>query len=138
MLQTQTGPAIQLFRQENPTQTDPSSPPSDPFSRLTETDPPVVNSTQFSVHFAGANLVEPVGLDQAATVYNYFVGDQSNWRSGVPTFQKVGYMGLYDGIDLYTRGRRDSLKYEFHVAQGPIIGRSRFGSKGSRGSRWTR
>ena len=86
--------------------------------RATPTEPPVVHSTQFSVHFGGANLVEPIGLDKAETVYNYFVGDQSNWRSAVPTFQKVGYQALYDGIDLYTWGRRDSLKYEFHCAPG--------------------
>ena len=59
-----------------------------------------------------------MGLDQAATVCNYFVGDQSTWRSAVPTFEKVAYQGLYDGIDLYTWGQRDNLKYEFHVAPG--------------------
>jgi hypothetical protein len=118
VLHTQTGPVIQLFQREDSGQTGPSSPPNDPFHPLAETEPPVVHSTQFSVYFVGANVVEPVGMDKAETAYNYFVGDQSNWRSAVPTFQKVGYLGLYDGIDLYTWGRRDSLKYEFHVAPG--------------------
>ena len=57
-------------------------------------------------------------MDQAAAVHNYQVGDQSTWRSGVPTYETVAYAGLYDGIDLFTWGRRDSLKYEFHVAPG--------------------
>jgi hypothetical protein len=73
---------------------------------------------QFSVQFEGAKQVEPVGLDRAETVYNYYVGDQSRWRSEVPTYETVAYLGLYEGIDLLTWGRRDSLKYEFHVAPG--------------------
>ncbi len=36
----------------------------------------------------------------------------------MPTYQEVAYDGLYAGIDLVTWGRRDSLKYEFHVAPG--------------------
>ena len=70
------------------------------------------------MQFQGANLVVPTGLDQAATVYNYFVGDQSQWLSGVPTYQKVAYDNLYAGIDLETWGQRSGLKYEFHVAPG--------------------
>ena len=142
VLQTQTGPVIQLFQREAATGgtgvaptvgwgVSPSSPtaqpllspdasPTSPDAAHAFNDPAnlVTNSTQFSVSFAGANLVQPVGLDQAATVYNYFVGERSNWHTGVPTFQKVGYPGLYEGIDLYTWGRRDNLKYEFHCAPG--------------------
>jgi len=75
-------------------------------------------TTQFSVSFDGANRVAPVGLDRAETVFNYYLGDQSNWHSNVPGYETVAYPGLYDGIDLLTFGRRDSLKYEFHVAPG--------------------
>jgi hypothetical protein len=75
-------------------------------------------SEQFSVRFEGANAVSPVGLDQAQTVYNYYVGDSSLWRTGVPTYEKAAYEGLYFGIDLVTWGQGDNLKYEFHVAPG--------------------
>jgi len=78
----------------------------------------VTQGTQFSVQFDGANIVSPVGLDQAQTVFNYHVGDASAWRDGVATYATVAYLGLYDGIDLHTWGQRDSLKYEFHVAPG--------------------
>ena len=60
----------------------------------------------------------PVGLERAETVHNYFVGEQSNWRTGVPTYQTIVYPDLYDGIDLVTWGKRTSLKYEFHVDPG--------------------
>ena len=32
-------------------------------------------------------------------MYNYYVGDQSRWRSEVPTYETVAYVGLYEGID---------------------------------------
>ncbi|MHC4521679.1 MAG: DUF7948 domain-containing protein, partial [Planctomycetota bacterium] len=78
----------------------------------------VTRSTQFSVRFDGANEAIPVGRDQSDSVFNYCVGDQSEWRTNVPGYEVVAYEGLYDGIDLLTWGRRDSLKYEFHVAPG--------------------
>ena len=121
VLMTDAGPVFQVF-QPDPAQgpaggVQPGD-PSDPIGGLTEPGSFATRAVQFSATFDGAHSVAPVGLDQARTVYNYYVGDQSNWRSGVPTFQKIGYLGLYDGIDLYTWGRRDSLKYEFHCAPG--------------------
>ena len=59
-----------------------------------------------------------MGLSEAETTFNYFVGDKSDWRSNVRSYEVVAYQGLYDGIDLHTWGRRDGLKYEFHVAPG--------------------
>ncbi len=68
----------------------------------------ITERTQFSAHFDGASVVDPVGMDRSETIHNYYVGDEANWQSGVPTFETVAYPGLYDGIDLYTWGRRDS------------------------------
>jgi hypothetical protein len=75
-------------------------------------------TAKFSMKFAGANTVAPEGLEAGETRFNYFIGDQANWRSDVPGFATVAYNSLYDGIDLHTFGRRDSLKYEFYVAPG--------------------
>ena len=72
----------------------------------------------FSATFVGANRVAPVGLEQSETVFNYFIGSEENWHSDVPSFEAVAYEELYYGIDLYARGLRSSLKYEFHVAPG--------------------
>jgi len=73
---------------------------------------------QFSAGFVGAGPAAPVGLDKSQAYFNYFVGDQANWRSEVPAYEKVAYLGLYDGVDLVTWGQRTHLKYEFHVAPG--------------------
>ena len=77
-----------------------------------------MESIHFSAAFDGANTVTPVGLGQAETRFNFFVGDQTQWRQDVPSYEIVAYEGLYDGIDLHTWGRRGHLKYEFHVDPG--------------------
>ena len=118
VLHTDTGPVFQLFRQEEIEETAPTDDPFETHALWEEPAEVATEQTKFSVRFDGALAVNPVGLDQGETVHNYFVGDQANWRSGVPTFETVGYQGLYEGIDLYTWGQRDSLKYEFHVAPG--------------------
>ncbi|NQU23283.1 MAG: hypothetical protein HQ567_18545, partial [Candidatus Nealsonbacteria bacterium] len=114
---TDTGPVFQLFKREE----DDSSGAYGPFdlpADLTRPEEVITQVTEFSAHFVGANLVEPVGLDRAETYFNYFVGDQENWRSEVPGYGVVAYEGLYGGIDLHTWGKRSHLKYEFHVAPG--------------------
>ena len=69
--------------------------------------------------FRGSNQVSPEALFASGAHMNYYVGsDQSKWRSGVPSFYKLCYRNIYDGIDLYIWGRRSGLKYEFHVAPG--------------------
>ncbi len=115
---TDTGPVFQVFQQSATVAPAAPSGPANPLDRLAAPTAAATQSEQFSVHFDGADLVTPTGTDHAATVYNYLVGDQSQWRTNVPTYQKVAYDGLYAGIDLVTWGQRDSLKYEFHVAPG--------------------
>jgi hypothetical protein len=73
---------------------------------------------QFSASFVGANVVRPVGLEQSASLFNYYLGDQTNWRQNVPSYEVVAYEGLYEGVDLRVRGLRSHVKYEFHVAPG--------------------
>jgi hypothetical protein len=72
--------------------------------------------TTLSVQFDGAIAVTPVGLDRTSAAYNYYVGDPARWRSDVPAYSLIAYPGLYNGVDLLTRGGGDHLKYEFHVA----------------------
>ena len=94
VLFTDAGATFQVFRQEQSAR----------------------RSTEFSVRFDGSEVVGPTGLERSQTEHNYFVGDPSSWRSGVPTYGVVAYEGLYDGVDLHAWGRRSGLKYEFHVA----------------------
>ena len=78
-----------------------------------------VSQAVFSATFVGGRKVTPVGIEKSPSTTNYYVGkDSSKWQSSVPSFQKVAYLGLYEGVDLYTWGKRSGLKYEFHVAPG--------------------
>ncbi len=77
-----------------------------------------IQTLWFSVSFIGAKQTRPVGLEQSASLFNYCVGDQANWRQNVPSYEVVAHEGLYEGVDLHIRGLRSHLKYEFHVSPG--------------------
>jgi hypothetical protein len=111
VLHTDTGPVLQLFQSA-------AGGVSDGDDGLVEGDSDLFETATVSISFNGADAINPVGQDQTETIHNYFIGDQSRWRSEVPTFETVAYPDLYDGIDLFTWGRPSSLKYEFHVAPG--------------------
>ena len=50
---------------------------------------------------------------------NYFIGsDPSTWRTDVPTYARVRYDDVYDGIDLVYYGNQEQLEYDFVVAPG--------------------
>ncbi len=116
---TDAGPVFQLFRRVGTAHQEQEEPFSEGWLGQSEAVPQIsLETTQFSVGFDGANLVTPVGMDRTDTYFNYFVGEQDAWRSGVSAYETVAYENLYDGIDLLTWGQRDSLKYEFHVAPG--------------------
>jgi hypothetical protein len=61
---------------------------------------------------------EPVGRARRPGTANYLVGDASRWRRGVPTYGRVGYRGVYRGIDLSYHAARGQLEYDFDVAPG--------------------
>jgi len=50
---------------------------------------------------------------------NYFTGnDPARWRSGIPTYARAQFKGVYPGIDLVYYGNRRQLEYDFVVAPG--------------------
>ncbi len=113
---TDSGPVFELFREVPAAEDDAESREKGPDTFSEQ--PGEIERLRFSATFDGANAVRPVGLEQAETRFNFLVGDPSQWRQDVPSYEVVAYEGLYDGIDLHTWGRRDHLKYEFHVAPG--------------------
>jgi hypothetical protein len=70
------------------------------------------------MQLVGANpSVEPQGADPLSGTVNYFRGnDPSHWQSGVPTFAKVEFGGVYPGVDLVYYGNQGQLEYDFAVA----------------------
>ncbi len=47
---------------------------------------------------------------------NYFIGnDQSKWRTGVESYEKVGFRDVYKGVDVVYYGNQKRLEYDFVV-----------------------
>lgn len=61
----------------------------------------------------------PLGEEQLPGTANYFIGNNpSRWHTGVPTYARVRYAGVYPGIDLVYYGNQRQLEYDFVVAPG--------------------
>ena len=72
------------------------------------------------VTLPGANTRARVtGLDSLPGVTHYYRGsDAAAWRTGVRTYARVRYEGVYPGIDLVYYGNQDRLEYDFVLAPG--------------------
>lgn len=73
------------------------------------------------------------GVDELAGRSNYFIGnDPTKWRTNVPTYGKVKYVGMYSGIDLVYYGNQRQLEYDFIVAPGADPHRIAFDVRGAK------
>lgn len=68
----------------------------------------------------GANTdAQAAGVDLLLGTANYFIGkDPSQWHTGIPTYSKAKFAGVYPGIDLIYYGNQGHLEYDFVVAPG--------------------
>ncbi len=59
------------------------------------------------------------GLDKLPGIVNYLTGnDPANWHTDIPTFGRVHYAGVYEGVNLVYYGNQQQLEYDFVVAPG--------------------
>ncbi len=71
------------------------------------------------VGFLGANPeVTPIGEDPTPAKVSYFTGPETQWKTGLPTYQSVRYPNLWPGIDLVYSGTSGRLKYTFLLQPG--------------------
>jgi len=72
------------------------------------------------MELAGASrAMQIAGAEQLPGTANYFIGnDPAKWHTGVPTYAKVRYSGVYPGVDLVYYGSQRQLEYDFIVAPG--------------------
>ena len=84
----------------------------------------------------GANSKAPaVGMARQTGVVSYFFGNDPNeWRTGIPTYGKVDYAGVYPGVDLVFYGNQRELEYDFVAAPGADPGRIAWRIAGARAS----
>lgn len=66
----------------------------------------------------GANEQTPVsGIDKLPGTKNYFMGnDPKKWQTNIPTYRKVKYTSVYEGIDMIFYGNQRELEYDFVVS----------------------
>jgi hypothetical protein len=76
--------------------------------------------TAVRMRLEGANPnAQIAGMDQLPGKTNYFVGnDPKKWHTGVPSYARVKYSGVYPGVDLVFYGNQQRLEYDFVVAPG--------------------
>jgi hypothetical protein len=76
--------------------------------------------TAVYMHMVGANPVaRPVGQEELSGKVNYFIGNNpSKWHTNIPTFGRVEYPNVLDGIDLAYYGGPNGLEYDFTVRPG--------------------
>jgi hypothetical protein len=81
---------------------------------------PARNADVLRMDLAGANrATHVIGSDTLPGTANYFIGnDPAKWHSGMPTYARVKYAGVYPGIDLVYYGNQRQLEYDFVVAPG--------------------
>lgn len=71
------------------------------------------------LRWEGGNTAAISAEEPQATRVNYLTGaDRRAWRTGQPTFARVRYRNVYDGVDLLFYGQRRHLEYDFVVAPG--------------------
>jgi len=70
--------------------------------------------------------IEAQGESALPGTANYFKGsDPAQWHTGIPTYKKVRYAGVYPGVDLVYYGNQSRLEYDFVVAPRADAGRIR-------------
>lgn len=88
------------------------------------TEPDTVSRLVFRLRFRDTAPDASVeGEEELPGKINYFIGPRENWRTGIPTYRKVSYLGLYPGIDLSIRIREGGLAFRFIADPGSDPGR---------------
>jgi Beta-propeller repeat len=123
MLMTRTGAVLKLGRSAKPD----TRPSGHPTSKPTE-------QAIIGLTFVGANP-DPVvaGRGRLESVSNYLLGsDPDRWFTGVPSYSRVSYRDLYDGVSLeYYANRAGELEFDLTLAPGVDPDRIRLSYSGA-------
>lgn len=71
----------------------------------------------YKVTFEGGKAI-PEGEGETEGYSNYFVGDESRWRSRVKSYAAARYVDIYPGIDMEVYAARGGVKYNMIVHPG--------------------
>ena len=71
--------------------------------------------------FLTDEALHPTGLDRSDSMVNYFVGDEENWRSNVPTYNAVSLGELWPSVDVELRAYGANIEKIFKVYPGGSV-----------------
>lgn len=81
--------------------------------------------------FVGASRkVKIEGTERSEAVVSYFKGSEDQWKTGLPTYQKVVYRDVWPGIDVEYSGTGQKLKTTYIVKPGADPKRIRLAYRG--------
>ena len=93
-----------------------------PFSPGTETtlalDPQDGKGIALQVGLPGARPGPAVAEAKLPGEVNHLVGAREEWRTGVPTYERIRYPNAWPGVDVAYYGNQGRLEYDFEVAAG--------------------
>lgn len=77
-------------------------------------------NVMMSMVFVNANSdVQQKGIQQAGRKTRYILGNDPNqWKTDIPSYEKIKYENIYKGVDLVFYGNGRELEYDFVVAPG--------------------
>ncbi|MGJ5813891.1 SBBP repeat-containing protein [Paludibaculum fermentans] len=85
------------------------------------------------IRFQGARRdARPEAVEPLPGKVNYLVGaDRSQWRTNLPTWRRVRYHGVYEGIDLEYYGNQRDLEFDLILRPGADPGQVRLRIEGA-------
>ncbi len=93
----------------------------------------VRSSVHLKISFPGANphpRLEP--MERLETRVSYFIGaDPTKWRTDIPVWGGVRYVGLYPGVDLEVSGQSGTWQWRTRVTPGAALGGVRLRVEGA-------
>ena len=89
--------------------------------------------TALRMELTGANAnAQLAGEEPLPGKVNYLIGnDRSRWTTNVPTFEKVRYSDVWQGIDMLWYGTQTSLEYDFVIKPGADASRIKLSFTGA-------
>jgi hypothetical protein len=89
-------------------------------NKLKPAKPAAPSAAVLRMQLQGANpQAQAEGLEELPSKTHYLRGKNPKaWRTGIPSYAKVKYHGIYPGIDLVYYGNQRQLEYDFMVAPG--------------------
>ena len=67
--------------------------------------------------FIDADNLQPTGVDKSDSIVNYFVGNQKNWRSNIPTYDTITLGEVWPSVEVELKAYGNNLEKRWMVVR---------------------